>query len=291
MLLQLWKTNRLPAGLAALAVLAAVATFGQAPQKKNEHGSVEGYDDTPFLPGQKWRVHDSRRPHPRTVTPGTESSQERPGRPPSDAIVLFDGKDLSHWLSEAKPRGSGKLGAAGWKVKNGYLEVVAGAGDLISKEKFGDAQIHVEWAEPADIRGAGQGRGNSGVLIMSRYEIQVLDSYQSPTYADGQAAAIYGQWPPLVNASRKPGEWQTYDIFFEAPRFEGEKLVQPAYVTVIHNGVLVHHHQQIIGRMVHRRVGTYAPHGPEEPLGLQDHGDPVRYRNIWVRRLAGYDQP
>jgi hypothetical protein len=141
------------------------------------------------------------------------------------------------------------------------------------------------------IDGSSQWRGNSGVLLMSRYEIQVLDSYDNPTYADGQAGAIYGQYPPLVNASRKPGEWQTFDIVFEAPRFEGEKLVKPAYVTVFHNGVLMHHRQEIIGRMAHRQVGTYAPHGPEEPLMLQDHDTPVRYRNIWVRRLRGYDQP
>lgn len=125
---------------------------------------------------------------------------------------------------------------------------------------------------------------------MNRYEIQVLDSYNNPTYADGQAAAIYGQWPPMVNASLKPGEWQAYDIAFEAPRFDGGKLVKPGYVTVFHNGVLVHHHQEIIGRMAHKVVGTYAPHAAEEPLGLQNHDTKVRYRNIWVRRLAGYDQ-
>ncbi len=278
-------------GLAAIATVAALPANGQALKPKGHDGSVTGYDDTPVLPGQKWRVHDSQRPHPRAITPGTESSQERPGRPPSDAIVLFDGKDLSHWMARGKGANRDKIIAPGWKVENGYLQVAGGTGDLVSKEKFGNAQIHVEWAEPAGVHGAGQGRGNSGVLLMSRYEIQVLDSYQSPTYADGQASAIYAQWPPLVNASRKPGEWQTYDIFFEAPRFEGEKLAKPAYVTVLHNGLLVHHHQEIIGRMIHRAVGTYAPHEPEEPLGLQDHGDPVRYRNIWVRRLTGYDQP
>jgi len=274
----------------ALVVLAAAAQAPKA-KSKGQDGSVLGYDDTPYLPGQKWRVHDSKRPHPRVVTPGTESSQERPGRPPSDAVVLFDGKDLSQWVQQGKRENRGKISEPKWKVENGYVEVVGGTGDLVTKEKFGTAQYHVEWAEPADVKGAGQSRGNSGFLIMSRYEIQVLDSYQSNTYADGQAAAIYGQWPPLVNASRKPGEWQVYDIVFEAPQFEGDKLVKPAYETVFHNGVVVHHHQEVIGRMVHRQVGTYAPHAPEEPLGLQDHGEKVRFRNIWVRRLTGYDQP
>ena len=240
-----------------------------------------GYTDTPVLPGQKWRVHDIDRPRPRMVTPGTE------GKPPSDAVVLFDGRDLSKWTAEK----DGKQVAPGWKVENGYMEVVGGSGTLVSKEKFGNAQFHVEWATPAEIRGNSQSRGNSGVLLMSRYEIQVLDSWDNLTYADGQASAIYGQWPPLVNAVRKPGEWQTYDIAFEAPKFDGEKLLKPAYVTVFHNGVLTHNHQEIIGQVVHRAVGNYAPHQPEEPLAFQDHNTKVRYRNIWVRRLGGYDQP
>ncbi len=245
-----------------------------------------GYDDTPMLPNQPWRVHDIKRPHPRLVTPGTPSTEQKPGLPPSDAIVLFDGKDLSKWTvsSKGKP-------VVDWKVENGYIEVVPDTGDLVSKEKFGNSQIHVEWMAPSVIEGASQSRGNSGVLLMSRYEIQVLDSYNNLTYADGQAAAIYGQWPPLVNASRKPGEWQTYDIIFEAPKFEGGKLARPAYVTVLHNGVLAQHRQEIVGRMAHRVVGTYAPHEPEEPLALQNHNTRVRYRNIWVRRITGYDRP
>jgi hypothetical protein len=225
------------------------------------------------------------------VTPATPSTQDRPGRAPSDAVVLFDGVDLSQWVALGKDQNKGKTVAPGWKVENGYMEAVGGTGDLISKEKFGDAQFHVEWSAPPPPCGSSQWRANSGVLLMNRYEIQVLDSYDNPTYADGQAASIYGQYPPLVNASLKPGEWQTYDIVFEAPRFEGGKLVKPAHVTVFHNGVLVHHRQKIIGRMAHRVVGTYAPHSPEEPLGLQDHDTPIRYRNIWARRLKGYDQP
>ncbi len=153
-------------------------------------------------------------PAPRVVIPGTESSPEKPGRPPSDAIVLFNGTDLSHWVSKSK---DGQMGEPKWKVENGYMEVVHGSGSLVSKEKFGSAQIHVEWATPAQVRGSSQNRGNSGVFLMRRWEIQVLDSWENPTYAKGEAAAIYDQKPPLVNASRKPGEWQVYDIIFDAP--------------------------------------------------------------------------
>jgi hypothetical protein len=245
-----------------------------------------GFDDTPFLPGGKWRVHDANRPRPSIVTPGTLPTREEPGKPPSDAVVLFDGTDLSSWLAYR----DGEAVEPGWRVRDGYMEVVGGSGSIFSKEKFGDCQIHVEWASPPEIRGASQGRGNSGVIIMGYYEIQVLDSYENPSYADGQAASMYGQYPPLVNASRGPGEWQTFDIIFEAPRFEGRELIKPAYVTVLHNGVVVHNRQAFIGRMTYRQVAIYAPHDPEEPLMLQDHGDPVRYRNIWVRRLGDYDE-
>lgn len=266
-------------------VLAAAGGLKLWAQSKTEapkyRTSPTGYSDTPVLPGQKWRVHDIERPRPRVVTPASE-----PGKPPSDAIVLFDGRNLSQWLQNHK----GQVREPQWKVENGYMEVVGRTGTVFTKDKFGDCQLHIEWAAPTEIDGDSQWRGNSGVLLMSRYEIQVLDSYNNPTYADGQAASIYGQWPPLVNASRKPGEWQSYDIVFEAPRFEGEKLVKPANATVFHNGVAVHHRQEIIGRMAHKVVGTYAPHAPEEPLALQDHDTKVRYRNIWVRRLGRYDE-
>jgi hypothetical protein len=245
-----------------------------------------GFTDTPMLPGQKWHVHDPARPHPHVVTPGKE-----PGAAPSDAVVLFDGKDLSQWAQHGKGADSAKIVDPQWKVENGYFEVVPGTGDLFTREKFGDCQLHVEWSELADIKGTSQARGNSGVLLMSRYEIQVLDPYNNPTYADGQASAIYGQFPPLVNPGRKPGEWQTYDIVFEAPRFEGEKLLKPAVETVFFNGVLVHNHKEPIGAMIYRQVGKYTPHNPEEPLMLQEHHDRVRFRNIWIRRLAGYDLP
>jgi hypothetical protein len=261
--------------------ISALSLFSQ------EDPNHPGFDDTPYLPGGKWRVHDSRRPHPPIIQPGTSSSQNEPGKPPSDAIVLFDGTDLSKW-EVVKPDGS--VSPAQWKVQGNYMEVAGGTGSIQSKEKFGDCQIHVEWTSPTDVKGESQGRGNSGVIIMGNYEIQVLDMYDNLTYADGQASAMYGQYPPMVNPARKPGEWQSYDIIFEAPVFDGEKVMKPAYVTVLFNGVVVQNHRAFIGRMTYRQVATYAPHPPEGPLMLQDHGNPVRYRNIWVRRLGGYDQ-
>jgi hypothetical protein len=267
------------------AALAIIASCAYAQQKKNRT-SPAGYTDTPVLPGQKWKVHDIDRPRPRVITPGSVY-----GAPPSDAIVLFGGKDLSKWEQRGKGADRAKMAPAAWKVENGYVEAATGTGDLFTKEKFGDCQLHIEWAAPSEIDGTSQWRGNSGVLFMSRYEIQVLDTYNNPTYADGGAGSIYGQWPPLVNPGRKPGEWQTYDIVFEAPKFEGEKLVKPVYFTIFFNGVVVQNRKEAIGRMAHRQVGTYAPHAPEEPLMLQDHDTPVRFRNIWIRRLRGYDEP
>lgn len=245
-----------------------------------------GYTDTAILPGQKWHVHDSGRPHPNMVTPGAVS-----GAAPSDAVVLFDGKDLSAWKSRGRGADRGKDIDAKWVVEDGYFECAPGTGSLITKEKFGDVQLHIEWSEPPDIAGADQDRGNSGVLLMDRYEIQVLDSWVNVTYADGQAGSLYGQWPPLVNPIRKPGEWQAYDIIFETPKFDGDKLTRAAYATVLFNGVLVQNHMEILGTMVHRQVARYTKHGDEEPLSLQDHGHKVRYRNVWIRRLKPYDQP
>ncbi len=243
----------------------------------------DGYKDTPILPGQKWHVHDSDRPYPKEVDPGN-----KPGAAPSDAIVLFDGKDLSKFCQFE----NGTEVAPKWKLKNGTIEIVGGTGNLYTKEKFGDCQLHIEWQEAPDIEGFGQGRGNSGVFLMSRYEIQVLDSYRAPTYADGQAGAIYGQWPPMVNPQRKPGQWQTYDIIFEAPRFEGKTVLSPAYVTLFFNGVMVHNHEKLNGLSAHRAVLPYDFSGPEERLYLQDHGPkhPVHYRNIWIRKIPGYDK-
>jgi len=247
--------------------------------KPKAHESLPGYTDTPLLPGSRWRVHDARRPQPRVVRPG-----EEPGQPPSDATLLFSGQDVSQWVG----RDGGNVR---WKIEDGVLEVVPKTGDIQTKAHFGDCHLHIEWATPAEVKGDGQGRGNSGIFLMDRYEIQVLDSYDNLTYADGQAAALYGQYPPLVNACRKPGQWQTFDIFFTASRFEGERLASPAYVTIIHNGLLVHHHQAFLGPTGHKILPAYdAPHAPQGPIRLQDHGDAVRYRNIWVRRIEDYDQ-
>ncbi|MFO0921839.1 MAG: family 16 glycoside hydrolase [Pirellulales bacterium] len=234
----------------------------------------EGYADTPRIPGQVWRVHDKYRPQPPVIKPA-----DAPMAPPSDAIMLFDGNDLSKWKK------SGSDDAAAWKVQDGYMEVVGKSGAIETKNHYGDVQLHIEWASPEQPKGKSQGRGNSGVIFMGRYEVQVLDSSDNPTYADGQAASIYGQYAPQVNASRGPGQWQAYDIVFEAPRFDGDKLTKPAKVTVFHNGVLVQHAREMIGQMAHQGITPYAPHPTTGPLVLQDHGDPVRFRNIWVRSL------
>jgi len=227
------------------------------------------------VPKPEWAVHDMNRPLPPVVDPGP------PGPPipaPSDAVVLFDGKDLSGW---ADAKGSPAL----WKVENGYMEAAAGTGSIRTKRGFGDCQLHIEWAAPAAVKGEGQDRGNSGVYLMDTYEVQVLDSYNNKTYADGSAAAIYGQYPPLVNACRKPGEWQTYDIIFYAPRFDKDKkLVTPARMTVLHNGILVHDNAIVWGPTAQDKP-QYAYHPDKMPISLQDHGHPVRYRNIWIREL------
>jgi len=227
----------------------------------------------------KWKIHDLNRPVPPVIDPGTASTQDAAGRPPSDAVVLFDGRDLSHWVDKnGKP--------AQWKVANGYMEVAAKTGNISTRDSFGDCQLHVEFAEPSPGVGESQERGNSGVFLMGLYEIQVLDSYQNKTYADGQASAVYGQYPPQVNASRPPAQWQTYDIVFHGPRFATDgKLLHPARVTVLHNGVLVQDNVELTGPTAHGERPPYKA-GPDRlPLQLQDHGNPVRYRNIWIREL------
>jgi len=227
----------------------------------------------------KWKIHDLDRPAPPVIAPGTASTQETPGRAPSDAVVLFDGKDLSHW---AQKDGSD----AKWKVANGYVEVVPKTGEIHTREAFGDCQLHVEFAEPAPPKGESQDRGNSGVFLMGLYEIQVLDSYESKTYADGQAAAVYGQYPPLVNASRPPGQWQTYDIVFHGPRFDASgKVARAAHVSVIQNGVLVQDNVELTWPTAHKQRPPYQAHPEKLPLALQDHGHPVHFRNIWIRNL------
>jgi hypothetical protein len=210
-------------------------------------------------------------PEPKLVTPGAE-----PGAPPSDAVVLFDGKDLSKWK-----------GGDAWEIKDGVA--TARKTGINTKDSFGDVQFHIEFATPAEVnpRQTGQGRGNSGVYFMERYEVQILDSWQNPTYFDGQCAAIYKQTPPMVNASRKPGEWQTYDIAFEAPHFNDDGSVKkPAVVTVFHNGVLVQNHFELLGGTFFDRPPAYTKHPEKAPIHIQYHGNPMRFRNIWVREIA-----
>ncbi len=238
-----------------------------------------GYDDTPMQPKGKWRVHDGTRPYPPIVT---APADDTPAPAPSDATVLLGtGDDLSAWqMNDGTP--------ATWAMKGGVL--LTGKGVLRTRREFTDVQLHVEFATPSEVKGDSQGRGNSGVFLLGFFEIQVLDSYRNITYPDGQAAAMYGQYPPLVNVSRAPGQWQAYDIIFTAPRFAGDgKLEKPAIVTALHNGVVVHHATSFWGPTRHKSVLPYTPDMAKGALVLQDHGNPVRYRNIWIRELKDYD--
>lgn len=243
-----------------------------------------GYQDTPLIPGSQWHVHDGDRPQPRVVTPGRTFSHLAPA--PSDAIVLFDGKDLTKWQLA-------KGGDAKWKVENGYMEVVAKSGSIRTRDTFADFQLHVEFATPALVVGDSQQRGNSGILFNGIYEVQVLDSYENKTYPDGHCGGLYGQTPPLVNASKPPGEWQCYDIIFESPRWDADgRIAKKANVTVILNGVVLHHKREFLGNTPHKKVGTYdKPHAPEVFIELQDHKNPMRFRNVWVRSIGEYDKP
>ena len=257
----------------------AIASLLQAADNQQP---ATGYTDTPLLPDGKWRVHDDNRPRPAVVKTGETFSHMAPA--PSDAVVLFDGTNLDKWenTKAGKP--------VTWKVENGYMEVAPKSGTIKTKDNFGDFQLHLEFATPEEVKGASQGRGNSGVIIYGNYEVQLLDSYNNKSYADGQCGAMYGQFPPLWNAAKKPGAWQTYDIIFETARWEGDKLVKKANVTVIHNGVLLHHRKEFIGTVKHKRVADYSkPHAPEGPIVLQDHGNPMRFRNIWIRAIGEYD--
>jgi hypothetical protein len=223
-----------------------------------------------------WPVHDPNRPMPKVVAPGPAGP---PAPAPADAVVLFDGKDLAAW-TDAKGQ------PARWKVENGYMEVVPKTGGIRTAAGFGDCQLHVEWMAPSPAKGADQDRGNSGVFLMDLYEVQVLDCYGNKTYADGMTAAIYGQFPPLVNACRPPGEWQTYDIVFHRPRFDKDgKVLSPATMTVFHNGLVVHERAVLTGPTAHKARPPYAMHADRLPVSLQDHSHPVRYRNIWIREL------
>jgi len=224
-----------------------------------------------------WDVHDPDRGTPPVVDPGPPPENPQPA--PEDAVVLFDGTGLEAWKHP-------DTSSTEWTVRNGYVEVEPGTGDLQTKKDFGDVQLHLEFSTPEDNENIAQGRGNSGVFLMGRYEVQILDSHQNETYPDGQCAAIYSQYPPLANASRPPGQWQTYDIIFRRPHFrENGKVVKPAQITVFHNGVLVQDHVELTGPTAYMERPPYEAHENRLPLRLQDHGNRVQYRNIWVRDL------
>ena len=242
---------------------------------ENEH---LGYSDTPELPDSGYKVHDGTRPQPRVLEPGCGND------PPPDATVLFDGTSLDAWQSMEE-------GPAPWELPgDGSMRVVPGTGNIRTRFSLGDIQLHLEFSCPTEIKGEGQGRGNSGVFLMGLYEVQVLDNSHNPTYADGTVGALYGQRPPLVNAIREPGQWNNYDIFWNCPVFEDGSLNQPARITVLLNGVVVHHAAELLGPTTHKELPPKQPHGPRGPLMLQDHGDLVSFRNIWVRPLGDYDQ-
>ena len=282
-----------------MTMLVSVAFAQYKPKPKNTEvtiNGVAGFQDTPMQPDGKWHVHDPARPQPPVVTPGNFSQS---ATPPSDAFVLFDGKDLSQW------RDKKTSGDAMWRVEDGAMistknQVqttnefgdIATYGDIETTNKFGDIQLHLEFKEPTPPSGSGQDRGNSGVFFMGHYEIQVLDCYNNKTYADGATGGIYGQHPALANACRPPGEWQTYDIIFNVPHF-GEKgeLLSPAYATVFLNGVVVQNHQAIRGATNWKSPGKYTPHGPTGPIALQYHNNSVSFRNIWTRPVPVVNEP
>jgi hypothetical protein len=245
--------------LLALGVVLSGGLFSQekkdTPPKKKKAPPVIVYES-----GIAWE-------EPKPVTPGSNSS------PPSDAIVLFDGKNLDAWTGGEK-----------WILEDGFGIAKS---RITSKQAFGDCQLHLEFATPPEVnpKQKGQARGNNGVGLMGHYEIQILDSFDNPTYLDGMCASIYKQRPPLVNVARKPGEWQSYDIVFEAPRFQDGKLARAGYVTVLHNGVLVHNHVALLGKTAYDQAPEYRPHGAKEPLVLMYHGNPVRFRNVWIREI------
>lgn len=252
-------------GLILLLVCSAAVLAAELVKARDGSG-IFGYKDTPILPWCGYHVHDPDRPAPPVVTPGSQ------GTAPSDAVVLFDGTDLSQWHP------------SDWKIENG--ELIAVSGHLRTTESFGDCQLYLEWQTPDPPIGDWMDRGNNGVLLMGLFEIQIYDSYKTLLYPDGQAAAVYGQTPPLVNACRPPGQWQSFNIIFYAPVVKDGKVERPARVTVLHNGILVHHNQEIYGRTTHRRLPP--PVGaiePRQPLSLMSHNNPVRFRNIWIRPL------
>jgi hypothetical protein len=251
-----WFRTVLGLGLFASTAIHSASAFGQLPTG--------------------WKAHDWDRQRPEIVAPGASNL---PLLPPSDAVVLFDGKNLDEWRASDG-------GPAKWVIKDQVMESVPGSGYVFTAKSFGDVQLHVEWAAPEKVQGKSQGRGNSGVFLQGMIEVQVLDSFENITYADGQAGSIYGQYPPMVNVSRKPGEWQSYDIVYRKPSFgEDGKLQQPARITVFHNGVLIQDNVRPLGPTSWLQHGNYSKGEDKRPLSFQDHGNPVRYRNVWVREL------
>ena len=268
-------------GLGIIVLLAGVVNCAEpnaAPAKKKPE-VIQWVE----VDGQKWMVHDEKRPMAPVVTPGEANCDDKVGTAPSDAIVLFDGNDLSKWESAKKPGQP-----APWKMGEGYFETVKDAGFIRTKQKFGSCQLHIEFATPEKVMGSSQGRGNSGVFLMDMYEVQVLDNYNNKTYTDGQCGALYGRNPPLVNVCRKPGEWQSYDVIFHRPTFKNGKVDRKARFTVFQNGVLIQDNVELQGGtnwIGPHEVTDYVPHEDKRPLSLQDHGNPVKFRNIWVREL------
>lgn len=252
-------THRHPILLAIICLTFALPAFAE---------EKPGYDDTPMLPDSQWRVHDKNRPQAPVVKPGA-----KPGDPPSDAIILFDGKDISQWE-----------GLTADAIEDGAINVVKTKG-LTTKQEFGDCQLHIEWATPAEADGNAMNWGNSGIFFHGLYELQIIESKACHIYADGIAGAIYGQFPPLANPSRQPGQWQTFDAVFVAPKFDGDKLVEPARMTVFWNGVLVQYHQEILGATMHKMFPKYDTKIETGPLVIQQHHSAVRLRNIWIRPL------
>ena len=253
---------------AILVVLTSTLVAQQAPT---------GYDDTPMQPNGKWRVHDGKRPQPRMVKPGDAVNASPVGAPQDATVLVGPRADLSAWqMMDGAP--------VTWPMSNGVLST--GKGLIRTKAEFTDFQLHVEFATPSEVKGDSQGRGNSGVFLLGKFEIQVLDSFHNPTYPDGQASAMYGQYPPLVNASKGPGEWQAYDIVFRRPHFKADgSLERPARMTVFLNGVLIQDNFELVGPTANKARPPYTAHPDKLPLKLQDHGNPLRYRNIWVRKL------
>jgi hypothetical protein len=275
-----------PVSILALAIFFASRQFiFAADATTNAVEKIDGFTNTPMEADGKWHVHDPNRPQPQVITPGEKFSQGAPA--PSDAEVLFDGNGLGKWQN--------MQGAdATWKTREDFVETAPNGGGIRTRGTWADFQLHVEWSSPNPPVGTSQGRGNSGILINNMYEVQVLDSYQAKTYADGQAGAIYGQSPPLVNASKPPGEWQSYDILFESPRWnEKGALTKKAIITVFHNGVVVQNHYELVGMTDGINAGEPwkslshypAPHAPEVFIELQDHKNPVRFRNLWIRSM------